>query len=216
MASSIPFKTEGVRGHLHKASGGADGMVLTHGAGGNSNAPLLLAVADAFQSAGVTVLRCDLPFRQQRPTGPPRLADAARDRAGLRAAVTALRSIVSGRMFLSGLSYGGRQATMLATDEPELVEALMLLSYPLHPPGKPAQMRTAHFPQLRSRALFVHGTKDPFGSIEEMEEVVRIITVPHKLTVIEGAGHDLRRGRFDLNLLIGGLSQLLAMSRLDD
>ena len=208
--TSAPFEAEGVRGYLHKASGAADGMALTHGAGGNCNAPLLLAVADAFQAAGVTVLRCDLPFRQQRPSGPPRPADAAKDRAGLQAAVAAIREFVTGRMVLAGLSYGGRQASMLAAEEPQLVEALMLLSYPLHPPGKPAQMRTGHFPRLRSRALFVHGCKDPFGSIGEMELALRIITAPHELIVIEGAGHDLRRGRFDLSLLTGGLSRLLA------
>jgi uncharacterized protein len=208
--TSAPFVAEGVRGYLHKASGAADGMALTHGAGGNCNAPLLLAVADAFQAAGVTVLRCDLPFRQQRPSGPPRPADAAKDRAGLRAVVAAMRRLVTGRMVLAGLSYGGRQASMLAAEEPQLVEALMLLSYPLHPPGNPAQTRTAHFPELRSPAVFVHGSKDPFGSVEEMEAALRIITAPHELIVIDGAGHDLRRGRFDLGLLTGGLSRLLA------
>src|SRR5271166_1960799 len=68
MTSSIPFEAEGVRGHLHRADGTGDGMVLTHGAGGDCNAPLLLAVAEAFQAASVTVLRCDLPFRLQRPS----------------------------------------------------------------------------------------------------------------------------------------------------
>jgi predicted alpha/beta-hydrolase family hydrolase len=208
--ASAPFDAEFVRGYLHEASSAADGMVLTHGAGGNCNAPLLLAVADAFQAAGVTVLRCDLPFRQQRPSGPPRPGDAAKDRAGLRAAVAAMRELVNGRMVLAGLSYGGRQASMLAAEEPQLVGALMLLSYPLHPPGKPAQTRTAHFPQLRSPPLFVHGSSDPFGSIGEMESALRIITAPHELIVIDGAGHDLRRGRFDLSLLTGGLSRLLA------
>ncbi len=208
-ASFSPFEAEGVRGYLHKSMSAGDGMVLTHGAGGNANSPLLLAVADAFQNAGVTVLRCDLPFRQQRPSGPPRPADSAKDRAGLRAAVAALRRIVSGRTFLSGQSYGGRQSSMLAADEPELVEALMLLSYPFHPPGKPAEMRTAHFPRLRTRALFVQGSHDPFGSIEEMEAAVTMIPAAHKLTVVEGAGHDLKRGRFDLSILTGGLTQLV-------
>ena len=174
-ASFSPFEAEGVRGYLHKSTSAGDGMALTHGAGGNANSPLLLAVAAAFQTAGVTVLRCDLPFRQQRPSGPPRPGDAAKDRAGLRAAVVALSGIVSGRVFLSGQSYGGRQASMLAADEPELVEALMLLSYPLHPPGKPAELRTAHFPRLRTRTLFVQGSHDPFGSIEEMERAVKMI-----------------------------------------
>jgi uncharacterized protein len=205
MASSVPFEAEGVRGRLHEAGGAGDGMVITHGAGGNCNAPLLVAVADVFQHAGVTVLRCDLPFRQQRPSGPPRPVDSAKDRAGLRAAVASLRDIVSGRLFLAGQSYGGRQASMLAADEPELVEALLLLSYPLHPPGKPADMRTAHFPKLGARTIFVHGSNDPFGSIREMEAALGLITVLHKLIVIEGAGHDLKRGRFDLSILTRSL-----------
>ena len=74
-----------------------------------------------------------------------------------------LRGRVGGPVVLGGHSYGGRQATMLAAEEPGVAEALLLLSYPLHPPNKPAQLRTAHFPQLRTPALFVSGTKDPFG-----------------------------------------------------
>ena len=101
---------------------------------------------------------------------------------------------------------------MLAADEPELVEGLILLSYPLHPPGKPTQLRTAHFPQLRTRAMFVQGSNDPFGSIEEIQAALKLIPAPHTLTVVDGAGHDLRRGRFDISALTGGLSQLLATS----
>ena len=208
-ASFSPFEAEGVRGYLHKSLSAGDGLVLAHGAGGDSRSPLLLAAADAFQNAGVTALRCDLPFRQQRPSGPPRPGDAAKDRAGLRAAVEALRMIVSGKVFLGGQSYGGRQASMLAADEPELVDALLLLSYPLHPPGKPAQTRTAHFPNLRTPVMFAQGSHDPFGSIDEMEAAVRMIRVAHKLTIVEGAGHDLKRGKFDLSALTGGLSQLV-------
>ncbi len=114
-----------MRGYLHKAAGGVgDGMVLTHGTGGNCETPLLVAISEAFQNAGVTVLRCDLPFRQRRFTGPPGPADAARDRAGLRSAVAALKGIVSGRITLSGVSYGGRRASILAANEPQLVDAL--------------------------------------------------------------------------------------------
>ena len=197
------FEAENVQGYLHKAAGGVtDGMVLTHGAGGNCETPLLIAISEAFQNAGVTVLRCNLPFRQRRPTGPPRPSDAASDRAGLRSAVDALKGIVSRRITLSGVSYGGRQASILAANEPQLVDALMLLSYPLHPPGKPMELRTAHFLELRTWTLFVQGSKDPFGSIPEMEDSLRAIPAPHALIVVEGAGHELKRGRFDLDRLI--------------
>ncbi len=194
------FEAENVHGYLHKAFGGVgDGMVLTHGAGGNCESPLLVAISEAFQNASVTVLRYNLPFRQRRPTGPPRPSDAAGDRAGLKSAVAALKRLVGGRITLSGVSYGGRQASILAANEPDLVEALMLFSYPLHPPGKPTELRTAHFSELRRRSLFVHGSKDSFGSIPEVENALRAIPAAHALVVVEGAGHDLKRGRFDFD-----------------
>ncbi len=176
--------------------------MLTHGAGGNCNAPLLLAVAEAFQSAGWWVLRCDLPFRQRRRYGPPSPATAAQDREGLRHAVASMRRIASGQVILAGHSYGGRQATMLAAEAPGLAETLLLLSYPLHPPGKPAQLRTAHFPVLHTPAVFVYGTKDPFGSVEEMRAALQLIPARTEITIIEGAGHDLMRGKFDIQKLL--------------
>ena len=180
-----------VRGFLHvPETPNQDGLVLTHGAGGNAQAPLLVALADTFAAAGFTVLRCNLPYRQARPFGPPGPGDAARDRAGLKNAIAALKKILAkkeddkrddqrgekrnggaplladvarsgnagptseeepaARIFLGGHSYGGRQASMLCAEEPDLVAALLLLSYPLHPPRKPEQQRTQHLPDLRT------------------------------------------------------------------
>ena len=181
-----------LRGFLHRpATPAMDGLVLTHGAGSNSRAPLLMALAEAFALIGMTVLRCDLPYRQSRPHGPPRPGDAARDREGLQKAVGALRKMVPGRVFLGGHSYGGRQATMLSADQPGLVDGLLLLSYPLHPPRKPEQLRTQHLPKLRTPALFVHGTRDPFGTAEEVASALRLIPAKVCLLRVEGAGHDL-------------------------
>jgi predicted alpha/beta-hydrolase family hydrolase len=209
MPSFTPFAEGSVRGFLHLPEAAAErGLVLTHGAGGNCRAPLLVAAAEAFSAAGLAVLRCDLPFRQRRPSGPPSPAGAATDRAGLKAAVAAMRGIVSGPVSLGGQSYGGRQATLLAADEPDLVSALLLFSYPLHPPGKPDRLRTEHFPRLRVPALFVHGTADPFGSIAEMRGAIPLIAPPTRLIPIESAGHDLRRGRFDLSAVVSAFSDL--------
>src|SRR5271154_5286321 len=136
-----------VRGFLHCPTNSiGDCLVLTHGAGANCNSPLLVALADAFCASGLTVLRCDLPFRQLRPKGPPQPGSAERDQQGLRAAVSSMRRQTSGSMFLGGHSYGGRQASMLAASEPGLVDQLLPLSYPLHPPQRPSELRTAHFP----------------------------------------------------------------------
>jgi hypothetical protein len=182
-----------VRGFLHQPDApDGRGLALTHGAGSNAGAPLLVAVAEALAAAGITVLRLDLPFRQARPHGPPFPAAAAQDRAGLKRAVRVLRGRIPGKVFLGGHSYGGRQATMLAAEEPDLAAGLLLLSYPLHPPERPADLRTAHFARLSTPALFIHGTRDPFGSVEEMRAALELIAGPHELVSIEGAGHDLR------------------------
>jgi predicted alpha/beta-hydrolase family hydrolase len=165
--------------------------VLTHGAGANCQAKLLVAMSNAFAETGLTVLRCDLPFRQSRPYGPPFPQMAARDREGLRCAVDFLKKKAPGRLFLGGHSYGGRQATMLLADYPELVDGLLLLSYPLHPPRKPTELRTGHFRELRTRALFVHGSRDPFGTRDEMNFALKLIPEETRLLEVEGAGHDL-------------------------
>ena len=181
-----------VRGFLHEpAQANGDGLVLTHGAGANCQSKLLIALANAFSNAGYLVLRCDLPFRQSRPYGPPFPAMAARDREGLRRAVDVLRSHTRGCIFLGGHSYGGRQGSMLAAEQPQLVAGLLLLSYPLHPPRKPEQLRTAHFPQLKTPALFIHGGRDPFGSHDEMKAALQLIPAQTILMEIEGAGHEL-------------------------
>jgi predicted alpha/beta-hydrolase family hydrolase len=170
--------------------------VLTHGAGSNCQAPLLIAVAEAFADGGFVVLRCDLPYRQARPHGPPFRGDAERDRQGLRSAAAVIRAAAPGvtRLFLGGHSYGGRQASMLAAELPEAASGLLLLSYPLHPPRQPSEMRTAHFASLRTPALVVHGTRDPFASSDEIETALKLIPTATSLLSIEGAGHDLLAG----------------------
>jgi predicted alpha/beta-hydrolase family hydrolase len=90
-----------------------------------------------------------------------------------------------------GHSYGGRQTSITAAENSKLIDALLLLSYPLHPPRRPNELRTAHFSTLRTPCLFVHGTRDPFGSPDEMRSALRLIPVATELCLIEGAGHDL-------------------------
>ncbi len=203
-----------MRGFLHlPESPSGDALVLAHSASADCNSPLLIAVANAFVPAGMTVLRCDLPFRQLRPHGPPPRGSAEPDQEGLRRAVGFLRSAVQGRIFLGGHSYGGRQATMLAAREPALVQALFLFSYPLHPPRRPAELRNAHFPDLRTPALFVHGTRDGFGSIEELTAALKLITARTQLVQVPGAGHSLitARNRDELpNAVVRAFQEFLA------
>src|SRR5277367_3133756 len=150
-------------------------LLLTHGAGSNRNAPLLVALANAFSEHQIQVIRYDLPYRQDRPHGPPRPGDAARDREGLREQIAKLREKHPDKVWLGGHSYGGRQASMLMAETPGLVDRLLLQSYPLHAPGKPLQLRTAHFPKLETATLFVQGSRDAFGSIEEVRAAIALI-----------------------------------------
>lgn len=165
--------------------------ILAHGAGSDRNAPLLVALDEAFGRSGRTIERVNLYFREQRPSGPPFRHEAARDRERLCDLARSGRANGAARLYLGGHSYGGRQSTIAAAENPGLADALLLLSYPLHPPRKPQDLRTAHFPSLRTPALFVHGARDPFGAIAEMEQALGLISARTELLVIEGAGHEL-------------------------
>ena len=200
-----------VHGVLHlPATSASEGLVLTHGAGSSSESPLLVALAGALAARGVAVLRCDLPFRQARALGPPSPAGAERDRAGLRAALSALSRRGFPRVSLGGHSYGGRQATLLAAEDPGVAEALLLLAYPLHPPTRPTELRLAHFPRLRTPALFVHGTADPFGTEAELRGALALIPAPVTLHIEPGAGQDLGATRRSRGALAGLAARIAA------
>ena len=188
------FESAVVRGILHRPdTPNGHVLLLTHGAGSDCRAPLLVRLARAFEESGYTVLRYDLPYRRERPKGPPFPAGAARDREGIEHAAHAARKLATGRLVLGGHSYGGRQSAMVAASRSEIADRLLLLSYPLHPPKDPANKRTAFFPDLRIPALFVHGTRDPFASLEELRDAMALIPSRTDLLPVEGAAHDLRR-----------------------
>jgi len=200
-----------VRGILHQPSAPTgDGVVLAHGAGANRESPVLRAVAGAFAAQGIAALRIDLPFRQARPKGPPSPAWAERDREGLRRALAALARRCPGRLVLGGHSYGGRQASMLLADAPGLAQGLLLLAYPLHPPGRPERRRTEHLITLRTPTVFVHGTRDPFGFIDELDEARGMMPGPTRLLAVRDAGHDLG-ARADGAFAEAAVAELLAL-----
>lgn len=187
----------GVRGFLHVSTDDPVALLaLTHGAGGDCTAKLLLDVAETWSSRGVAVLRFDLAFRQAKPSGPPHPSKAEGDRESIRAAVDILRDKVatlpsSIPLLVGGHSYGGRQASMAVAGDAELASGLVLLSYPLHPPAKPERSRTAHLPDVTVPTLFVSGTKDPFGTESELRDAVDLISADTDFVAVSGAGHDL-------------------------
>jgi predicted alpha/beta-hydrolase family hydrolase len=104
-----------------------------------------------------------------------------------------MRRETTGRIFLGGHSYGGRQASMLAACEPAIAAALLLLSFPLHPPQRPTELRSKHFSDLKTPALFVHGERDGFATHAEMETALKLIPARTELLSVAGAGHELIR-----------------------
>jgi uncharacterized protein len=101
---------------------------------------------------------------------------------------------------------------MLAAAEPGFVDRLLLLSYPLHPPQRPDQLRTAHLPSLQTPAMFVHGMRDGFGSIDELTAALKLIRARTELVPIAGAGHELltKRNRDELPKMVVGAFQSFA------
>ncbi|HPY25613.1 MAG TPA: alpha/beta hydrolase [Mycobacterium sp.] len=184
-----------IAGTAHTPAGAPVGAVLlTHGAGGNRDSPLLIALCDEWARRGWLAVRYDLPFRRRRPTGPPS-GSAATDRAGIAEAVSTVRALTDGPLFAGGHSYGGRLTSMVAAAETVPIDALVLSSYPLHPPGKSDSLRTGHFGAIRVPTLFSHGTNDPFGSLAELRTAATLIPAPTDILEVSGARHDLGFGK---------------------
>ncbi len=159
----------------HRPTGTPAGVVvLTHGAGGSRESPLLIRICDEWAGRGWLAVRYNLPYRRRRPKGPPS-GSAAGDRDGIVEAIAVARTLADGPVIAGGHSYGGRQTSMVVAENPGLVGVLTLFSYPLHPPGKPDRLRTEHFPAITAPTVFTQGTADPFGTIDELRTAVRLI-----------------------------------------
>ncbi|MBS4728479.1 alpha/beta hydrolase [Mycobacterium sp. SM1] len=184
-----------------RPQGPAKGVVaLTHGAGGSRESPLLRQLCDEWARRGWLAVRYNLPYRRRRPTGPPS-GSGAGDRAGIVEAIAVCRGLAAGPLIVGGHSYGGRQTSMVvATGEAE-VELLTLLSYPVHPPGHPERARTEHLPGITVPTVFVHGSSDPFGTLDEVRAAAALIAAPTEVVEVAGARHDLGSKTLDVAAL---------------
>jgi len=195
---------EQIAGIAHEPTGAPEGVVvLTHGAGGSREAPLLKKICDEWAARGWLAVRYNLPYRRRRPKGPPSGSTAA-DRAGILEAVAMVRALVDGPdlpVIAGGHSYGGRLTSMAVADDGLDVDVLTLFSYPLHPPGKPERARTEHLPRVTAPTVFTHGTADPFGSIDEIRPAAALIAAATEIVEITGARHDLGSKKLDVPAL---------------
>ena len=189
-----------IAGIAHEPDGTPTGVVLlTHGAGGNRDAPLIVRICDEWARHGWLAIRYNLPYRRRRPKGPPSNS-AASDQQGIVEAIELAHTLTDGPVIAGGHSYGGRMTSMVAAQGADLA-ALTLFSYPLHPPGKPERARTEHLGQIKVPTVFTHGTADPFGSIDELTAAAQLIPAPTELIEITGARHDLGSKTLDVPAL---------------
>lgn len=167
-------------------------LLLTPGAGAGRDQPSLVAVEQALAPDGVPVERVDFPYRKAGRKSPDRLpvlvATVVEEASSLAARV----GVGPERIVLGGRSMGGRVCSVAVADGlPAL--GLVLISYPLHPPGRPDRSRTEHLPRLGVPCLFVSGTRDAFGSPDELSAATATVPGPVTHLWIDGGDHGLRR-----------------------
>jgi predicted alpha/beta-hydrolase family hydrolase len=172
-------------------------LLLFPGAGSGRESPALVAVDEAVapglggSTAPVPVVRADFPYRREgrrAPDRPQKLVACVRDEA---AALAGSAGFPPTAVALGGRSMGGRMCT-LAVAEGLPAAALVLIAYPLHPPGRPEKLRVDHFPQIEVPCLFASGTRDPFGTPDELESHTAAISGPVTHVWIEGGRHELK------------------------
>jgi predicted alpha/beta-hydrolase family hydrolase len=163
------------------------GLLLAPGAGADRNQSALVAIDEAATAGGAQVVRMDFPYRKAGRRAPDRPSILV---GSVVAEAEALRQ-ANRRLVLGGRSMGGRMCSM-AVAEGLAADALVLVSYPLHPPGRPAKLRTEHFPSVKIPCLFVSGTRDAFGTPAELEAAASAIAGPVSFEWVEGKDHALR------------------------
>lgn len=195
-----------IAGVAHRPVGTPKGVVLlTHGAGGSRDSPLLIRICEEWAARGWLAIRYNLPYRRRRPTGPPSGSVAA-DLSGIVEAVAFAQTLpdVTGNgvpVIAGGHSYGGRLTSMAVADGHISIDVLTLFSYPLHPPGKPERARTGHLGAISVPTAFTHGSSDPFGSIVELNAAAAMMPAPTEIVEIAGARHDLASKTLDVPAL---------------
>jgi predicted alpha/beta-hydrolase family hydrolase len=170
-------------------------LLLAHGAGGNQMSPFMVDYAKRLAERGIDVATFNFVYSEQRKKLPDRTDKLE---ACWRAVIAAARSgalgaeIAAGRLAIGGKSMGGRIASQVAASDPDGIAGLVALGYPLHPPGKPEQLRTKHLPAVAVPMLIGQGERDPFGTPEELRPVLRTMKARTELYVVEGGDHSFK------------------------
>jgi uncharacterized protein len=167
-------------------------LILAHGAGAGQKSAFMIAAARALAARGIVTATFDFPYMAEGrkvPDKGPVLEDAWREaiaQASARPEFTGLP------LFIGGKSMGGRIASQAAAERPLPITGLVFLGYPLHPPGKPTQRRDAHLPNIRVPMLFVQGSRDAFGTADEIRGLLPRLAPSTELYEVEGADHSFK------------------------
>jgi predicted alpha/beta-hydrolase family hydrolase len=168
-------------------------LILGHGAGAGQQSAFMVGFAQAIANLGIDTVTFNFPYTEQRRRAPDR---APMLEACYRSAIETVRAAIPGarpHLFIGGKSMGGRIATQVAAaDTTRPIDGLVLLGYPLHPPGRPGARRDAHLPAIKRPMLFVQGSRDAFGSADEMTPIVESLTPPGRLYVVDGGDHSFK------------------------
>jgi uncharacterized protein len=176
---------------LYRADEPRAALILAHGAGAPQTHPWMVGVARALAARHIDIVTFNFLYAEEKRRSPDKndLLEAT-----WRAAIRTVRSrgdVAHRRLLIGGKSMGGRIASQIAANVDVDVAGLVLLGYPLHPPGKPKQLRTAHLPRVRAPMLFVQGSRDAFGTPSELAPVVEELVAGTRLFVIDGGDHSL-------------------------
>jgi predicted alpha/beta-hydrolase family hydrolase len=164
-------------------------LVLGHGAGAGQQHPFMTSVAKGFAARGIDVVTFDFPYMRARkkvPDRAPVLEQAFSEVIGV-----ARQWSTAARFFIGGKSMGGRMATHLGAARLEGLSGIVVFGYPLHPPGKPDQLRVAHLPSITAPVLILQGERDAFGTPQELKPPLDSMTVPVELHIVQGGDHSL-------------------------
>jgi len=170
-------------------------LVLAHGAGGNQMSGFMVKFAGALADRGIDVATFNFLYSEQRKRVPDR-----NDKLELcwsrvieifRGEIIP-RKLGKRKLVIGGKSMGGRIASQVAAKAPDGIAGLVFLGYPLHPPGRPEELRSKHLPSIRVPMLFVQGAKDAFGMPEELRPILRTLKAPAELCVVEGGDHSFK------------------------
>jgi predicted alpha/beta-hydrolase family hydrolase len=167
-------------------------LILAHGAGAGQQSAFMVAAARALAARGIVAATFDFPYvaeGRKVPDKGPVLEEAWREAIADAAARPAFAGLP---LFIGGKSMGGRIASQAAAERPLPISGLVFLGYPLHPPGKPDRRRDAHLPNIRVPMLFVQGSRDAFGTADEIRSLLPRLSAATELYAVEGGDHSFK------------------------